>query len=583
MKMVRQGLSWSGHERNCCFLNTGAARFANVSAASGLDFDDDGRALAVVDWDHDGDLDVWLSNRTGPRVRFLRNDTPTGNHFLALKLEGRTCNRDAIGARVEVGARSEERGASNEEEGASGGDGGSAGSEEESSLLAPRSSLLVRTLRAGEGFLGQSTKWLHFGLGQSDTVDRVVVRWPGGDVEEFTDLVADRHYRIVQSGGAAELWTPPRETPRLAAAQETTAPSAPAANGAVHSLVTWPLGLPGLEYETWDGDVVPLDSRSQDRLVLNLWASWCQPCLAELRDFTLHEQRLRAAGVQVVALAVDGITAEQPSDPEAAQQLLRRLEFPFASGIATADLVEKLQIVQNHIYDQHRALPVPTSILIDERGRMMALYRGPVAVDRLLADAALGELDQRARRPTDLPFPGRWLAPQSAPRLGMIADDLLTAGYLQESVNYLAENRRLIANDPQYAQMLVVAATALGRAGHDAASADHFRQALRVKPDHVTAQNNLAWVLATTRDPRVRDGEEALRWALQACEAYDFKSAATLSTLGAAYAATGDFAKAVETAKMGITEARSAGEEELLEEIEGHLRLYENGQPVVGR
>ena len=33
------------------------ARFANVSAVSGIDFPEDGRALCLVDWDHDGDLD----------------------------------------------------------------------------------------------------------------------------------------------------------------------------------------------------------------------------------------------------------------------------------------------------------------------------------------------------------------------------------------------------------------------------------------------------------------------------------------------------------------------------------------------
>ena len=45
--MIKGGRSFSGRERNCCFLNTGQPRFATVSAVSGLDFADDGRALAV--------------------------------------------------------------------------------------------------------------------------------------------------------------------------------------------------------------------------------------------------------------------------------------------------------------------------------------------------------------------------------------------------------------------------------------------------------------------------------------------------------------------------------------------------------
>ncbi|MCH8922832.1 MAG: hypothetical protein IIA67_06750, partial [Planctomycetes bacterium] len=103
--MLREGRSFSGHERNCCFLSTlsslkAGRRFANISAISGIDFPDDGRALAQVDWDHDGDLDLWVSNRNAPRVRFLRNDVPHSGHFLALRLvgNGKTTNRDAIGA-----------------------------------------------------------------------------------------------------------------------------------------------------------------------------------------------------------------------------------------------------------------------------------------------------------------------------------------------------------------------------------------------------------------------------------------------------------------------------------------------------
>ena len=62
-RMIVEGRSFSGNERNCVFLNTGEAtaakgRFANVSAVSGLDFPDDARAVALVDWDHDGDEDL---------------------------------------------------------------------------------------------------------------------------------------------------------------------------------------------------------------------------------------------------------------------------------------------------------------------------------------------------------------------------------------------------------------------------------------------------------------------------------------------------------------------------------------------
>ena len=83
-RLLRSGRSFSGHERNCCFLNIGQPRFADVSATVGLDQMDDGRALALTDWDYDGDLDLWITNHSAPRVRFLRNDVADGHHFLAV-------------------------------------------------------------------------------------------------------------------------------------------------------------------------------------------------------------------------------------------------------------------------------------------------------------------------------------------------------------------------------------------------------------------------------------------------------------------------------------------------------------------
>ncbi len=151
--MMAEGRSFSGHERNCCFLNTGGERFADVSSATGLDFVDDGRAVALTDWDHDGDLDMWIANRTAPSVRFMRNDMNTANHFVAFKLVGKTCNRDAIGARVQL--------------------------ELDEAGGPPR----VKTVEAGHGFLTQSSKWLHFGLGDAQSIRRLTVRWPGGQEE----------------------------------------------------------------------------------------------------------------------------------------------------------------------------------------------------------------------------------------------------------------------------------------------------------------------------------------------------------------------------------------------------------------
>ena len=151
--LIDQGNSFSGSERNCLFMNTRDGRFATVSAVTGIDFPDDARSPGLVDWDHDGDLDLWVSNRTAPMLRFLRNDSQTKNHWIALKLTGKDCNRDAIGARVTIRLK-----------------GGG---------------LVMRTLKAGEGFLAQSSKWLHFGLGDAAAIETISVQWPGGKAADF--------------------------------------------------------------------------------------------------------------------------------------------------------------------------------------------------------------------------------------------------------------------------------------------------------------------------------------------------------------------------------------------------------------
>ena len=102
---LREGRSLSGRERSVLFFNIADPdrRFSDVSAISGLDQDGDGRGLALTDWDADGDLDVWISNRTAPTVQVFENlwGSQSGD-FISLKLQGTKSNRDAAGARVTV-------------------------------------------------------------------------------------------------------------------------------------------------------------------------------------------------------------------------------------------------------------------------------------------------------------------------------------------------------------------------------------------------------------------------------------------------------------------------------------------------
>lgn len=106
----------------------------------------------------------------------------------------------------------------------------------------------------------------------------------------------------------------------------------------------------------------------------------------------------------------------------------------------------------------------------------------------------------------------------------------------------------------------------------------YWAKALVINPDCVDALNNLAWVLATSRDPEIRDGSKAVWLSERACKLSGYKQASKLDTLAAAYAEAGRFDKAVETAQKALELSFRSKREALADEIGDRLRLYKNRQ-----
>jgi len=123
-----------------------------------------GRGAGVADIDADGDLDVLLTQTGGPPM-LLRNDQTLSNHWLRIRLEGKTVNRDAIGAWVELEAD---------------------GMTQRQQVMPTRS------------YLSQIPKSLTFGLGKASKVDRLVVHWPNGQNQTVTVDAVDTTLDIVQ-------------------------------------------------------------------------------------------------------------------------------------------------------------------------------------------------------------------------------------------------------------------------------------------------------------------------------------------------------------------------------------------------
>jgi len=109
----------------------------------------------------------------------------------------------------------------------------------------------------------------------------------------------------------------------------------------------------------------------------------------------------------------------------------------------------------------------------------------------------------------------------------------------------------------------------------------YLTEAIRLKPDWSEPQNNLAWLLATAEDEKLRNPVEAVRFAKRAVELTGYKSPGTLDTLGVAYAAAGKFTEAVQTAEKALDLTRNTGNENLAKQIREHLELFKAGRPYI--
>lgn len=138
------------------------------------------------------------------------------------------------------------------------------------------------------------------------------------------------------------------------------APATLVGNPAASFVVKTPAGAPS-SLAAYRGSVV----------VMNLWASWCPPCRAEMPDLERAYRAKRAQGV--VVLGVD-----QGESPAIAGAFARSL------GITYPILVDEQQ-QYGRVY---RALGLPTTVIVDRQGIVVKTFDGTVTYDQVLAAVA---------------------------------------------------------------------------------------------------------------------------------------------------------------------------------------------------
>ena len=165
--------SWNGYEYNCLFSNVGDGQFVDIARPTGADGVLDGRGVATADFNGDGRIDLAINNNNRQPTLYL-NQLAAGN-WLRLDLIGESGNRDAVGAKVRVSLRTED-----------------------GSLKT-----LTRWVEAGSGYASQSAFPVHFGLGNSGSVDAVEITWPGGSVTriEGSEVAINQQVRVEEVAG----------------------------------------------------------------------------------------------------------------------------------------------------------------------------------------------------------------------------------------------------------------------------------------------------------------------------------------------------------------------------------------------
>jgi len=169
------------------------------------------------------------------------------------------------------------------------------------------------------------------------------------------------------------------------------------------------------------------------------------------------------------------------------------------------------------------------------------------------------------------------IGPESAEFDTNLGIALAKEGQLADAIPHF---ERALALSPDAVDAHYFLGKALVMSGKGEEGLANWKQALSRDPDNLQVLNDTAWVLATSSEPTLRNGDAALPLAEHAVQLTSAHEPAILGTLAAVYAETGQFDKAVELEQRASQLAVEQGKAALAQSLDARLALYRDRTPI---
>lgn len=342
--IFEKGFSFSGFERNCFYLNLGTKRrddpagrpyFTDISGVSGIDAIEDGRGIIYADFDNDGDYDIFLTNIQGETHLLFKNEVGQGNRFLRVALEGAKSGKDAYGAVVRVKTEA---------------------------------GILTKIKSGGSGFLSQHDQRLLFGLGQSGEVEWLEVTWPSGLKQRFKGIAANASLKIVEGESSHQLVNEKRfQLPAPLSKEAAYLSDLKVKKGEV---------FPDLKLSSLNQAEASLNLNQilvpGRRYLVNLWATYCVPCLKEMPELQKIHDRYKGNkddNVQVIGISLD------INEADTVKRFLKEHNIGYPIYMADESLADK-------VYATDKVF-IPISFILDGDRRVVEIFAGAILPEKM--------------------------------------------------------------------------------------------------------------------------------------------------------------------------------------------------------